>query len=127
MKVLLVIWIFAVTGIVANCEQPKIPQATTVDFSLYAAVMTTRVLDYVSTERVLDSGGKEDILPSGLVHNKPAFALYSIGTGAAEIFISHLLLKRNHRKMARILLMTDVSFTGAVVAHNFAQVKPVSK
>jgi hypothetical protein len=106
----------------ARCEQPikKPPQANAVDFSLYAGVMTARILDFASTERVLTNGGHELILPKGLVSNKPAFALFSIGTGVAEIFISRMLLRAGHRKLSRYMLAVDIGATGAVAAHNFS-------
>jgi len=123
--------VLAWTGVLvsmAHCEQPvKPPQPTAVDFVLYSATMGTRILDYISTERVLASGGHEEILPSGLVHNKPAFAMYSVGTAAIEIFCSYVLLKHGHRKLARLALMVESGATGATVAYNYGQVKPVVK
>lgn len=120
MKVLVMILFLSAA---AYAEQPK-PVITLTDVSLYAGVLASRSIDFITTEHVLAHGGKELILPKGLVDNKPAFAAYSIGFGFAECYIAHFIAKRGHRKMARGLLASDITFTSVVAAHNAAIKEP---
>lgn len=88
-----------------------------VDYALYAGVMASRATDFITTEQVLNRGGHEDILPSGLVHSTPAFALYEFGTGAFEIYFAHKL-RKTHPLLARSILLFDISLATGVSAHN---------
>lgn len=102
----------------AHCQSMPPPKTTLVDASLYAGVITTRSLDYITTEHVLAGGGKELILPNSLVRNKPLFAAFSIGSGVGEVFAARMLARHGHRTMARMMLCMDISVAGAVAAHN---------
>jgi hypothetical protein len=77
--------LFGVGAFGQRPEQSMIP----IDFSLYAGVIATRTMDYVSTENVLAAGGRELLLPRFLVSNKAMFSAFSIGSGMAEIYVSH--------------------------------------
>lgn len=110
--------LLAMCASMAFGEQPK-PITKPVDFALYAGVMATRTMDYVTTERLLTAGGHELMLPSGLVANKPAFAVFSIGSGIAEVYASRRL-RVHHPKLARYVLMGDMITAGIVAGHNAA-------
>jgi hypothetical protein len=99
--------------------RPAIEPPKPIDYALYAAVLTMRGLDFYTTERVLDHGGHELILPAGLVHNRPAFAIFSVGMGALEI-VSARMLARRHPKLARAVLAVHIATGAAVVGHNIA-------
>lgn len=109
----------AASAFAQNVKLVKKPLVTPIDLSLYAGVLATRSLDYVTTERLLDRGGRELLLPSGLVHSKPAFAAFSLGSGAAEIYTARRLAK-HHPKLARYVLAVDIGAAGAVAGHNAA-------
>jgi hypothetical protein len=111
--VLILLW-----GIACFGQQPEQP-ITAIDYSLYAGVLATRTLDFVSTEQLLDRGGHELILPSGLVSDRPAFAAFSLGSGVAEIYASRKL-RRNHPKLARGILFADILAAAIVAGHNEA-------
>jgi hypothetical protein len=93
----------------------------TVDFPLYAGVITTRIMDYVSTENVLAGGGRELLLPKFLVSNRPMFAAFSIGSGMGEICASRIL-RKTHPTLARYILVAEFVAAGVVVLHNEAGV-----
>jgi hypothetical protein len=92
-----------------------------IDFSLYAGVILTRTMDYISTENVLAAGGRELLLPKFLVIDRPMFAAFSFGSGMAEIYASREL-RRTHPKMARYILIGDIVAAGVVAVHNEASV-----
>jgi hypothetical protein len=101
-------------------------KTTPIDFSLYAGVIATRTLDYISTEKVLAGGGRELFLPTFLVTDKPMFAAFSIGSGVGEIYISRIL-RKSHPKVARSILIGDIVSAGLVALHNQAVVPRKAK
>lgn len=116
MKLILIAVWFTLLAIVSCYGEEKNSQKP-IDFAMYTAIVGTRITDYVTTEDVLDRGGHEDLLPSGLVHNKPLFASYEIGTGGLEVFFLTRLHK-HHPLLARSIGIFDISLAAGASTHN---------
>lgn len=111
--------------IAAFGQQPE-GKSTPIDFSLYAGVIATRTMDYISTENVLAGGGRELFLPRFLVTDKPMFAAFSVGSGVGEIYVSRIL-RKSHPKVARSILIGDIVSAGLIALHNEAIVQRKAK
>lgn len=109
--------VLLLSNVLAFAENPK-QKSSLLDVSLYTGVIVTRTMDYITTEQMLANGNRELFLPTALVRNKPAFAVYSIGFGVAECFLADYMTRHNHKVTARIMLLSDSILTGAVAIHN---------
>lgn len=90
------------------------------DYGIAAGLLASHVADYTSTEACIHSSTcHEAILPNRLVHDRPAFLAYELGTAGVETFAAYELSKRGHRRLARIVQAVNVAGTALTVTHNY--------
>lgn len=91
------------------------------DWSMIGAAAVLRGLDFASTESAMSRPQyfHEDILPSALVHNKPAFAAFQAGTVAVNYEAYKYLVHHNLRSLARVSQYMYVGVMTFQVAHNY--------
>jgi hypothetical protein len=93
-----------------------------VDWSLAGSVVATHLIDFTSTETCISTlVCHEAILPNALVHSKPAFMAYELGTASLEILAQYELSRHGHRTIARIAQAVNISLTARTVEHNYQQ------
>jgi hypothetical protein len=93
-----------------------------VDWSLAGSVVATHLIDFTSTETCISTKVcREVILPNSLVHSKPAFMAYELGTASLEVFAQWELTRHGHRRIARIAQAVNISLTARTVEHNYQQ------
>ena len=93
------------------------PWMTRLEMVDAAGIITTRTLDYVSTEGFLARGVPEGELPNGLVHG-PKFLLYSEGIAASEIVAEHYFDRSRlaRHRVARIAARAGIEASIALLA-----------
>ena len=94
------------------------PWMTRLEMVDAAGILTTRTLDFVSTEGFLARGVPEGELPSALVHSKPGFFFYSEGVGVGEILAEHYFDRSRLAKhrVARIAARAGIEASIALLA-----------
>jgi hypothetical protein len=93
-----------------------------VDYSLAAAIVSERLLDFTSTEQCIRRPAAqchEVELPTALVRNKAAFAAFEAGTASLSPLEQYELTKHGHRKLAWAIQGANAAFMGFVVSHNY--------
>jgi hypothetical protein len=106
---------------IAAPAREKKPGLHLYDWSMIGAAAVLRGLDYASTESAMarPQDFHEDILPSALVHNKPAFAAFQAGTVALNYEAYKYLVHHNLRSLARASQYMYVGVMTFQVAHNY--------
>jgi len=94
------------------------------DWTLLGAAATLRFFDYKSTVQCVSDPihCKEIQLPRALAHNKPALGAFEAGTVAANYYACRLLIRHDHRTMARV---GQSIYTGAMaftIGHNYYEI-----
>jgi hypothetical protein len=93
-----------------------------VDWSLAGSVVATHLIDFTSTETCISTKVcREVILPNALVHSKPAFMAYELGTASLEILAQYELSRHGHRRIARFVQAVNIGLTTRTVERNYQQ------
>ena len=93
-----------------------------VDWSLAGSVVATHLIDFTSTETWISTKVcREAIPPNALVHLKPAFMAYELGTASLEILAQYELSRHGHRRVARLAQAANISLTARTVERNYQQ------
>ena len=87
-------------------DAPK-PQLDRVDWALLASDAGGRALDTYSTRRSLCDGNREKFLPDFIVNHTGRLAAFEGGMVAVDYFVARNLIRRRHRKLARMILLAD--------------------
>ena len=106
-------------------ELPMVPTAQhvfrTADWTISAALVSTHVGDYLSTEQALrvPARAHEAVLPESLVRSHVGLAAYEAGTASLEILAYREMLKRHHRRLAMLAQSVNIGLTARTVDHNY--------
>ena len=94
---------------------------TSTDKTLYAADLTIRTLDMISTHTLLNAPcrcwvEKDPIAPSGKA--LLPMAVFQYGMALGVIASSRLLERHHHSRLSKILLVVDITTESYAVQHN---------
>lgn len=94
------------------------------DWTLLGATATFRFFDYKSTVRCVSDpiDCKEIQLPAALVHNKPALAAFEASTVVGNYYIDRFLIRRDHRKLARVGQSIYTGVMAFTIGHNYYEI-----
>ena len=87
-------------------DAPK-PQLDRIDWMLLATDAGGRALDTYSTRRSLCDGNREKFLPDLIVNHTGRLAAFEGGMVTLNYFAARSLIRRHHRKLARVMLVAD--------------------
>ena len=85
------------------------PHFERADWLLLANVAGARALDSWSTRRSLGDGNREKFLPGAIADHSAALAAFEGGFVLADYYAARGLMRRRHRKLARLLLLADAA------------------
>lgn len=85
------------------------PHLERAEWLLLANVAGARAFDTWSTRRSLDYGNREKFLPGALVDHTAALSAFEAGFVAVDYYAARGLIRRRHRKLARLLLLADAA------------------
>jgi hypothetical protein len=99
--------VLSFAGVAYGSDLPEAPEVfhgvamTPTSLLLAGGVVTSRALDWASTEECLRrSWCHEGELPNALVRSKPGLAAFEVSMAALGIFAQHEIGKHGHRKLA---------------------------
>jgi hypothetical protein len=87
-------------------DAPK-PHLDRVEWAMLASDAGGRALDAYSTRWSLCNGNREKFLPDFIVNHTGRLAVFEGGMVTADYFVARSLIRRRHRKLARIILLAD--------------------
>ena len=106
-------------------ELPMAPTAQhvfrTADWTISAALVSTHVGDYLSTEQALrvPTRAHEAVLPEVLVRSHVGLAVYEFTTAGLEILAAYEVSKHGHRRLAMLAQSVNIGLTARTVDHNY--------
>ena len=92
-----------------------------IDDALYVGIGTYRTLDYLSTEDALAHGAHEVILPLWVVNNSANFIAFEGLATLTEVAGAVWLIRRGHRRMARVANGVSIGLGLQSVVHNYTE------
>jgi len=98
-------------------EAPK-PHPDKVEWSLIAADAAVRTIDTVTTRHLLSTGDKERFLPGFIVNHDTTMVIYSAGVVVFYGVVSRTLERHGHKKLAHIIVASEVIMTGSWDVNN---------
>lgn len=106
---------------------PEAPHVSRIDFGLYAADATIRTMDFATTYSLMHDTCRcyheaDPLSPSG--KSAPTLLAFQYGITAAVIFGSRELRRHNHNRLARVLLLADITSESIAVGRNLALPAP---
>lgn len=89
------------------------------NIALFSGVAIARGFDLHSTWKMRRAGWQEVELGNGMVDNKPAFTVFTIGMVGAHVTGCYLLHRTGHHRLERTLSVLHIGSTSATVARNY--------
>lgn len=106
--------------LVAAATQPTKPDTAIHfgDYMRFAGIATYRALDWKTTTDGIRIGAHESVLPNAIAAHSGRLALYEAGMTGAEVGLSVLLIKHNHRRMAQTMDYLSIGAGMLFVSYN---------
>ncbi len=110
-------------GVILVPPQPVRPSLAGLapgDWTLLGAAAALRYLDYQTTVKALSDPADfhEVELPQALVDNHSGFAFFEGGTVVVNFWVYRLLVRHEHRRLARVGQLINLAAVGGTVAFN---------
>jgi hypothetical protein len=112
------ILISALAFVMALSSRAQQPGFTRVDWTLLSADAASRALDVYSTHQMLQNGYHEILLSPSIVDHPARMAAYSGSIVLMNGLVAKMLVRHNHRTMARTLLIIDFAQDSPWAVHN---------
>lgn len=104
---LLAILLFAMPLASQTLPESSKPQPDRIDWALLASAAAARGTDTYSTRKMLCHGNHEMFLPAFVVNHLPVLVAFESGIVTLNYFAARNLVRHHHRKLARVLILSD--------------------
>jgi hypothetical protein len=104
----------------AETMPPTKPDTTIhfADYMRYGGIATYRLLDWKTTTDGIHIGAHEVVIPASIADHSGRLAMFEAGMTGAQVGVSVLLIKHNHRRIAQTVDCLSIGAGMLFVAHN---------